>query len=499
MDQFIYVRKNHKKLLRETITRDNGWYASDDFNFLMRREQERTKRQEVKTSCIVLDLSQHKTIPGLVKDGAYRRFLAQFLAVTNATCRQTDLKCLSPDYRISIILTHTGVHGARKFLDKLATAQLDYFRKRQKPAYIRFLEHISIACFHIHTIGKDCRSKHNPMMFKRMLCPSTREDVYKGQPIRKLSPTQFLSTTRLKRFGEGSDFSGKSAANRSDSMVISEPDAEIRRSGAESDPIDHYGNVDSNSTEQTASDIYFNWEIFSLNEAPAPFSLPNLTDLKPHHGPHAGYYPLKRLLDIIGATAGLLLFAPAMILIAIAIKLTSRGPVIFRQQRIGLRGKPMTFLKFRSMKQSNDDSIHKDYVQKLIQGDNEDVNNGSESDPVYKITDDPRITKIGAFLRKTSLDELPQFFNVLGGSMSLVGPRPPIPYEVDVYQRWHLDRVMQAKPGITGLWQVYGRNHTTFDEMVRLDLRYIKIRSIWLDIKILFKTIKVVFNPKAGM
>ena len=496
MEQFTYVRKNHKKLLRETITRDNGWYAVDDFNFLLRREQERTKRQEIKTSCIVIDLSRHKKISGLIKGGVYRRFLAQFLAVVNATCRQTDLKCLSPDYRISIVLTNTGVHGARKYLDKLAAAQLDYFQKRQKPAYLRFLEYISIACFHIQTVGKDGQSDASPMMFKRMLSPSNREDVYKGQPIRKLSPTQFLSTTRLQRFGTN-NFGGKSADGDSDFMTISAP--EPGHHMADTQAGEKYEQHATSKSERIPSDNYFNWEIFSLNQEPVPFSLPQLKDLDRSHAPHFGYFPLKRLLDIAGATVGLLLFAPVMLLIAIAIKATSKGPVIFRQQRIGYRGKPMTFLKFRSMKQSNDNSIHKDYVQKLIQGDNEEINNGSDSKPLYKITDDPRITRIGAFIRKTSLDELPQFFNVLGGSMSLVGPRPPIPYEVDVYQRWHLDRVMQSKPGITGLWQVYGRNQTTFDEMVRLDLRYIKIRSIWLDIKILLKTIKVLFNPKSGM
>ena len=195
----------------------------------------------------------------------------------------------------------------------------------------------------------------------------------------------------------------------------------------------------------------------------------------------------KRMIDVSGSVAALLLLSPLLLVIAVLVKLSSKGPVLFRQIRIGQFGRSFTFLKFRSMQVSNDATIHQEYVKKLIAG-----GKGVGQNGVYKIQNDPRITRIGQFLRKTSLDELPQFWNVLKGDMSLVGPRPPLPYEADAYDIWHRRRLLHAKPGITGLWQVTGRSRTTFDEMVRLDLRYIESSSLWLDIKILLNTPAVV-------
>lgn len=201
----------------------------------------------------------------------------------------------------------------------------------------------------------------------------------------------------------------------------------------------------------------------------------------------------KRIIDIIGAMIGMILFSPLMLVIVLAVKITSPGPVLFKQRRVGYKGKYFTFLKFRSMFVDNEESLHQDYVKKLIQGEKDQINNGTNEDPFYKIIDDPRITPFGRFMRKTSLDELPQFFNVLKGEMSLVGPRPPIPYEVKEYQIWHFRRILEVKPGITGLWQVSGRSRTTFDEMVRLDIKYAENWSLWLDLTILFKTVRAVF------
>lgn len=208
---------------------------------------------------------------------------------------------------------------------------------------------------------------------------------------------------------------------------------------------------------------------------------------------------VKRAMDIIGSLAGILLFWPLMLIIAALVKLTSPGSVLFCQERIGLLGKPFTFLKFRSMKAACTSSVHKTYVTKLIKGENSKINNGMAGQAVYKITDDPRVTPIGKVLRKSSLDELPQFFNVLKGDMSLVGPRPPISYECDQYKRWHCGRVLEVKPGITGLWQVSGRSSTTFDEMVRLDLKYVRTWSLCMDTKILFKTFRAVISGKGGV
>jgi lipopolysaccharide/colanic/teichoic acid biosynthesis glycosyltransferase len=201
---------------------------------------------------------------------------------------------------------------------------------------------------------------------------------------------------------------------------------------------------------------------------------------------------IKRTMDIAGAGAALLALAPVFLLLAAIIKLTSTGPVFFRQQRVGQFGNRFMLLKLRSMFVGNDPSIHQQYVKKLIAAGAEDKKAGRSG--VYKLTNDPRITRIGAFLRKTSLDEIPQFINVLLGEMSLVGPRPPIAYEIEAYDLWHRRRVLEAKPGITGLWQVNGRSRVTFDEMVRLDLQYASTWTPWMDLKILLRTPGAVVN-----
>jgi lipopolysaccharide/colanic/teichoic acid biosynthesis glycosyltransferase len=200
----------------------------------------------------------------------------------------------------------------------------------------------------------------------------------------------------------------------------------------------------------------------------------------------------KRLIDVLGSLALLVLFSPLFFVIAAAIKVTSRGPILFRQQRIGEYGTAFTFLKFRSMCVNNDASQHKEYVRKLIAGQAAKQPTNGTGEGVFKLTNDPRITPVGNFLRRTSLDELPQFLNVLRGDMSLVGPRPPVPYEVAAYATWHRRRLLEAKPGITGLWQVEGRSRIGFDDMVRLDLRYARQCSPWLDLKILMQTPKAV-------
>ena len=197
---------------------------------------------------------------------------------------------------------------------------------------------------------------------------------------------------------------------------------------------------------------------------------------------------LKRVIDVVGSVLGLIFFAPVFLVIALAIRLSSKGPALFRQVRVGRYGTPFVFLKFRSMYLDNSAQLHKQYVTQLIAGQADPQRPHDNNGGVYKLTRDPRITRVGAFLRSTSLDELPQLWNVLRGEMSLVGPRPPIPYEVEAYDIWHRRRVLEAKPGITGLWQVSGRSRLKFDEMVRLDVRYARVRSIWVDVKILLRT-----------
>ena len=230
---------------------------------------------------------------------------------------------------------------------------------------------------------------------------------------------------------------------------------------------------------------------------PNPLFYPDLLE-KAVHKFFARY--IKRIIDIVGGMTGLIIFSPLFLIIPILIKLTSRGPVFFKQERLGLFGKTFTFLKFRSMYVDNEDSIHRQYIKQLIEHEKDpgSRNEVPADGEVYKIKNDPRVTLIGKFLRKTSLDELPQFINVLRGEMSLVGPRPPIPYECDDYKLWHMRRVIEVIPGITGLWQVEGRSSTSFDEMVRLDLKYIREWSLWLDLKILLKTPWVVITGKGA-
>lgn len=208
---------------------------------------------------------------------------------------------------------------------------------------------------------------------------------------------------------------------------------------------------------------------------------------------------IKRVIDIVGSLMALIVFSPLFLVISVSVKLTSEGPAFFKQERVGQWGRVFTFLKFRSMYVNGGHSPHLQYIQKFItEGQNGHAATDDEEQAVYKIQNDPRITPLGLFLRKTSLDELPQFFNVLMGDMSLVGPRPAIPYECDIYDIWHRQRLLQVKPGITGLWQVMGRSSTTFDEMVRLDLRYVSEWNIWLDLSILFKTPWVVLTGKGA-
>jgi lipopolysaccharide/colanic/teichoic acid biosynthesis glycosyltransferase len=222
------------------------------------------------------------------------------------------------------------------------------------------------------------------------------------------------------------------------------------------------------------------------------------------------YYFTKRLLDILIAGVAILITLPLTIIIAILIKLDSPGPVFFIQERVGAkrfsRGKVTgwqrtTFrcLKFRTMVRNADSQLHKSYVEAFINNNQERmVELQGREITTRKLVKDYRITRVGKYLRELSLDELPQFINVLKGEMSVVGPRPPIPYEVDCYKSWHLQR-FKAKPGITGMWQVSARSSVDFDDMVRLDIDYAEQHSIWLDLKIMALTPWVMISGKGAL
>jgi len=206
----------------------------------------------------------------------------------------------------------------------------------------------------------------------------------------------------------------------------------------------------------------------------------------------------KRTIDILGSLLGLLIFSPVFLIASIAIKVTSAGPVFFRQERVGKGGKSFKIYKFRTMTVKSDESEHREYMKQFIHGQAEAVKDETNGHKVFKLANDARVTPIGKFLRKSSLDEVPQFINVLLGDMSLVGPRPPIPYEVKEYSLWHRRRVLESKPGITGYWQIEGRSMTSFDGMVRMDINYINNRSTLFDLKVIIKTPLALLTSKGA-
>jgi len=255
--------------------------------------------------------------------------------------------------------------------------------------------------------------------------------------------------------------------------------------------------LDPDEVKKIGTSVHFFPEKHGTFDKPTDLTL--YPELRRNRSSRKVAFILKRMIDIVGSIIALVAICPAFLIIAALIKLTSAGPVFFCQKRLGQYGKPFTFLKFRSMYANNDPKIHQEYVKNLITtSDSASACASAQKDRIFKIQDDPRVTPVGRWLRKTSLDELPQFINVLRGEMSLVGPRPPIPYEFESYEIWHRRRVVDMKPGITGIWQVAGRSRTTFNEMVRLDIYYLANWSIWLDLKLLCLTPWVVFTSKGA-
>jgi lipopolysaccharide/colanic/teichoic acid biosynthesis glycosyltransferase len=204
--------------------------------------------------------------------------------------------------------------------------------------------------------------------------------------------------------------------------------------------------------------------------------------------------PLKRCLDVLVAGSALVLLSPFLLALAIAIRLTSPGPAVFRQERLGQGGRVFTMLKFRTMYSDTDDAVHRAYVTRLL---TDDVPVAGGASGLFKLEADPRITPIGRWLRRTSLDELPQLINIVRGEMSLVGPRPSLAWEAELYSETDRQR-FEVLPGITGLWQVSGRSRLSMREALALDVEYVRRRSIWFDLLILARTIPTVLRSEAS-
>jgi lipopolysaccharide/colanic/teichoic acid biosynthesis glycosyltransferase len=253
------------------------------------------------------------------------------------------------------------------------------------------------------------------------------------------------------------------------------------------------GQLTSDQFDQISISFHFfpdDWDHDNRGRPSNPTLYPDLSNSDKGKG---SLLRIKQTIDIVGSALLLILLTPIFLVIAVAVKVSSKGPVFFRQQRVGQYGRCFTFLKFRSMYTDNDPTVHKEFATRLIAGEiKHDPSQGNTA--IYKLTNDKRITRVGKLLRRTSLDELPQLINVLKGDMSLVGPRPAMPYELAAYRTWHRRRVLEVKPGITGLWQVTGRSRVDFDEMVRLDLRYATSWTLWLDLKILVCTPRAVIG-----
>ncbi len=422
------------KRIKAQVSPRYNWYCNEDMLDIFLKERNRFTRSGLGLSYVIIDLTTYLDDDTLLPDELYISFLEKLLEVINENTRNYDIKFLLNPFKIGILLVDTCLGSAKIFIQKISDISYRSCSENGHKELLQIIESVKISTYPVTTREPCTQVEGYPVMLKKVM-------LVNGQP---------QSDGNFNIYNPG------------------EPDF----------IIDWNLKVRSNGTMAIGTPDF--WSIFHL----------------PIH--KTTYRICKRFMDIVGSVIALIIAAPIMIIIGFLIKLTSAGPALFKQERLGHLGKPFQFLKFRSMKLSADDQIHREYVAKLIAGKSDEVNLGSKEFPVFKITDDPRITTIGWFIRRTSLDELPQFFNVLMGDMSLVGPRPPIPYEIKSYKNWHLRRILDIKPGITGLWQVNGRSKTTFDEMVRLDLQYVSHCNLWLDIKILFKTISAIFNLKGA-
>jgi len=423
------------KLVRSMNGSVRNLYSVESFKKILFIEKRRAERSTTGSSLILLSFRRYAETVNK-NENLFLRDTENLVKLICSNIRETDVVCLYDCLTIFILLPDTKVDGAqiscRRIVERLMSAQENYYYISELKYNYLDIEVISYPSYDRKKEDESGYIMTRPQTQKQFPIKGIRESV---------TPFNVLFINNNER------------------------NLEFRQ-----------GSMNHVSLALPVLDTFF-WE----NHFISAFHLFTKKFV-------------KRSMDFLGASFLILLLLPAFLIIGFMVRITSKGSIVYKQIRIGHKGRYFKFYKFRSMYQNCDHRIHQEYVKNLIRGNSDAINNGTKEDPFFKINNDPRITSLGKILRMTSLDELPQLFNVLKGEMSLVGPRPPLPYEIENYKPWHFRRILEVKPGITGLWQVTGRNKTTFDEMVRMDIHYAENWSLFLDLKLLLKTLKVLLK-----
>jgi len=417
----------------------NGYLESIEY-FRQRYfiEQRRAERKDYEFCLIVIDLNYaHTNSPGDHSDSSLKKAESVLLKTAQAVLRVTDVAVTYCACKSAILLPDTNYEGGQLAIKRISGMLNDV----SDPSIKNILQKIKI-------------------------------DIY-AYPLQEYEINQFIYDKL---------FDADNSTTQLEKAV-----SKIKTY--------YHQNHNGNGSHSTPTNSFFRFSSTDSIALENPFCLLNEVF---YDVTHDWQKAMKRLLDIILSTAAIIVLLPLISIIAIGIKVTSSGPVFFKQPRVGYMGKKFIIYKFRTMFNLKNEKAHQNYVQNFIHNSSAGESNADHDPKIFKMQHDPRITRIGRFLRRTSLDEVGQLFNILKGDMSLVGPRPPIPYEVDMYDLWHKRRFLAVKPGLTGLWQIYGRSATTFNEMVRLDLAYVHNWSLALDIKILLKTIGAVLSMKGA-
>ena len=444
-----------RRLGRRAPPAGSDWHDRDAFLAILKRERNRSSRTGEPLSYVLIDVHNRDRIGRPPADDEVDTFITGLMNFLSGHTRDFDVRFYDGHRKLGILLIATDIAGAKSFVEKVSQLVHDHFATDGHADAMTLIDSIRISSYPMSHMP-DC-------------------EVVKGSPV-------VVRNVSFDTFGVNGNgnVAGAGGRNGSDARAVGGDGVVTRRVLHES------------------SRLIWNWQVVPMANGALALSAPIFREIPLAERRFRRYRFLKRVMDLVGAAVLIVVLSPFWIAAALAVRLSSPGPVIYRQKRLGQFGRPFTFFKFRTMYADADDRIHREYVKRLVTDRDGSANLGTKEKPLFKLDKDPRITPVGAILRRTSLDELPQFFNVLRGDMSLVGPRPPIKYETESYKSWHQRRILDAKPGITGLWQVYGRSKTSFDDMVRLDLQYAETHSLWLDIKLLLRTPLVIFNDEGA-